>query len=398
MTDKRTNDRTREEEMMDATFDSFDDDMGTQTQEETVESNAKEEKPKTKGSDNKKLFLLVGGAAVLVVGYMFAKPFIFGSDPQPQPAQPVAVNQPQVAPPVNNNVGNGQPVPVQTPNPVNPTPNPLLPANNQIDPAAANFLTGPNSGQNPLAGNRTVENMPQPTQPVVTPPVQVQQPVVNPVPVQQPQVTINTPTPVVVENTSPSNVTVTPTPSTNVGNGNNVVQAALIDELKGMFEKQTKEIKGSIDAVGDRVSVLEKSAEEQKEVNKSIEERLAKLEAGQTTKEEVEKAKAAETKKVAAAPAKKPVYKAPARKPAPQKAKESDVLVDKSETPRQAPVRATPQNNIQIHSVFAGRVWIKNADSSLSTYVAGEKLPTGEVIQRVDDSRGEIVTNRRVIK
>lgn len=397
MTDKRTNDRTQEEEMMDNTFDSFDDDMATQTQSETVDSNAKEEKPKAKSSSNKTLFLLVGGAAVLVVGYMFAKPFIFGGDPQP--AQPVAVNQPQPTQPVVNN-GNGQTPPIQVQQPVTPTPNPLAPANNQIDPAAASFLTGQNSGQNPLAGNRTVENMQQ-----QNPPVQVQQPVVTPpvvvpTPVQQPQVVVNTPNPVVVENT-PSNVTVTPN-NVNVGNGNNVVQAALIDELKGMFEKQTKEIKGSIDAVGDRVSVLEKSAEEQKDVNKSIEERLAKLEAGQTTKEEVEKAKAAETKKVASAPApaKKPVYKAPARKPAPQKAKESDVLVDKSETPKrvQTPVRAAPQNNIQIHSVFAGRVWIKNADSSLSTYVAGEKLPTGEVIQRVDDSRGEIVTNRRVIR
>lgn len=348
---------------------------------------APEQKEKKKSSDNKKIYYIGGVLAVGVVGYMFAKPFLF-------PEQ--AIQQPVSAPVVQQPV-----VPTQQPQVAPPVQQVTPPVSAPVDSAATNFLTG-QSG-NPLAGNRAVQNASEGVQaPVVQPTIppvqqvvpQTQPPVVN---VNVPSAPVNGSTITVAQvPVSPVdlNSTTKSVVESQAGSGNNIVQKALVEELKGMFEQQTKEIKGSIDAVGDRVTVVEKAITKQEEINKSLDERLAKLEAGKTTKEEV--AKVESKPKAAPAPAKK-TYQAPVRKAKPES---SDVLVDKSvaKAPVAVPARTSAPNNIQIHSVFAGRVWIKNPDSSLSTYVAGERLPTGEVIQRVDDASGQIITNRRTIK
>lgn len=410
-----------QEDMVENTFADFDQDINTQTSDpHTAEPNGGSEGSATKKkSSNTLLYGGVAVAAVAVVGYMFVKPMLSGSGNQAPVAQtPVAVTPPTVPTPTAAPVASSQPAA------------PVV-ASASTPVADQNFLN--QNGQNPLAGNRSVPDAASastgltsptpviaPITPVtpVTPDASASQSSVAPVAPISPVLPASTPD-VSTASSAPVATPVNPvapvTPVDNQANvspvngvvGNNNTQQALVEQLKSMFDQQTREIKGSIDAVGERVTNVEKAITDQKDINKSIEDRLSKLESGQTTKSIVAKPRveSSETSSTTQTvrPEHKRVHKAPVRRSTVVKKVEKDdsVLIDKSVAPAQ--VSSTSSNvaapaNIQIHSVFAGRVWIKNSDSSLSTYVAGERLPTGEIIKRIDDNNGTIVTDKRVIK
>lgn len=193
---------------------------------------------------------------------------------------------------------------------------------------------------------------------------------------------------------------------------NNAAQTAHVDELRSLFDKHSVEI----DKLDIRVTALEakfdKSIQEQLLINKKVEERLAKLEAGGSSVRtsatnssnasksskaaSSSKAKSGETqrKRVKKASTQKQVAKTTKVTVVNEPALESITLVDKREVV--AVAKPKPQT-LDIHSVFSGRLWIKNPDSTLSTYAVGEIIPGGEKISRIDELNKKIYTNKRVI-
>lgn len=389
MSDKTS--QTTEEELLDQTFGPFDEAL---TGEDTPQTIEKELTDKGKKKSSNMLIYAGGGlAAVAVVGYVLMSG-----------QEDYVVQQPvdQVV-----NVAPIQSAPIQ----------PAQPAQVQQEVVQESFLANQNLNGNPLAGERLNEEL------VINPNAgnvfggQVSPPVsaMNPHSMTEPdfmkdlqnnqQIYFQPSVPVTPNQEQMVNETITSVaPVVNTPSyENNLVQKELVQQLQQMFEKQTNDIKGSIEEINTsvvevtkRVDVLEskldKATEDQKEINKSLDERLAKLESGLQTKEiakvEEKPAPKAAPKKANPAPAKK----ATPRKAAPVK---SEVLVDKSKVQTQkAPVRA--KGGTKIHSIFAGRVWTRNADGSLSTFVAGERL-NGEVIKSIEvDSI--IMESGRVIK
>lgn len=404
MSDKTS--QTTEEELLDQTFGPLEEGLGDDP--ETIDKELKE-KGKKKNS-NMLIYAAGGVVAVSLVGYV-----LLGGQEQQVPQQPVAPVS-SITPPVTASS------PVASPTYTEPVQN-------------ESFLANQNLAGNPLAGERLNEEMinnPNISNNVFgqQAPVQPAMPVEQNMPDFMSDLQKNQPQQAYVPPAQQDNGTfyqpnspvfpVNPGSTTNEISGNvmgqdnsptrtpsyenNLVQTELVQQLQQMFEKQTSEIKGSIDEINTsvvdvtkRVEVLEnkldKTSEEQKEINKSLDERLAKLESGLQTKElaKVEDKKATPAKPVVkkAAPAPK---KATPKKATPTK---TEVLVDKSKVQaRKAPARAT--GGTKIHSIFAGRVWTRNADGSLSTFVAGERL-NGEVIKSVEmDSI--IMESGRVIK
>ena len=403
---EKTSQKT-EEEMLDQTFGGYDEEMTAQTEDpQTAAPAAQGEKKKS--NQNLIIFGAGGIAALGVLGWMFMK-----GTPAPQPTPPVAQTQTStqpVTPPQPASAPVAQVAPVQADvnasAPVagnNPTPN-VNGTNtntNSNDAAAANFLS--NQPNNPMAGNKQVDTT-QTNQPANS--------TVNPVasttaPDASSTSSVNSVAPATTPAVSNVPNTVTNTPAVSPASvapvaGNNAVQQALVDQLRQMFDQQTKEIKSSVDQVGNRVTDLEKAVADQKNVNKSIEDRLAKLEAGKPTK--VASSGTTDSASTDTTPKEtKPVVKTKkvyhrhtiVRRVVKEKTLENDqnVLVDKS-SERSAPV----YGDVRIHSVYAGRVWIKNKDGSLSTYASGERLPDGEVIRRIDDDKAQIITDKRVIR
>lgn len=376
MSDK-TSQRT-EEEMLDQTFGGYDEEMTAQTTEPQTTAPTKKDK-----KDNTNKYLMIGGgvACVLAAGYMLLgkSPEQVNSAPvaatpvtpapvQQAPVTPVATPSPEVANNVNQSVTETTPV------------NPLA-QNNQVKPEdSVNPV-------NPLANSNAVVNQ-APVEVKETPVVPAQQ-----TPVAEVKVDVKPVTPMPNNVASINSVNAVNNPSV----GNNLVQQELVNQLKQMFDQQTKEIKSSVDQVGGRVTDLEKA-------NKSIEERLARLEAGKSTK--VVSVNDGETKAKPVAK-KKPAYKSVTvtKKPVVSKENGSNLLVDKSNIAdkvdkgsEKTTIPVVSAQEVKIHSVFAGRVWTKNKDGSLSTFTEGESLPSGEVIKRIDNEKQEVVTNRRVIK
>ena len=164
---------------------------------------------------------------------------------------------------------------------------------------------------------------------------------------------------------------------------------------------------------------IEKSLDEQKDFNKSIEERLSRLEAGKTTKPVAVKSEATSvssdssevkaTEKPVKKIVRKPIVKhsevnskfvsTKTNKSVGNKAEDGEVLIDRSSIKSKPEVQKIEPvyPKVEIHSIYSGRVWTKNADGTLSTFAVGDKLPTGEVIKKIDEEKEKITTDKRVI-
>lgn len=362
-----------EEEMLEQTFGTYDADMTVETDAATVQtSNGQNPAGNTKKAVNSNMLIIggVGLAAVALIGFKF----MGGGAQQPQAdmAQPVQQVQPMEQPAAPTEPV-AQPV---APTPVEQAATPATPDTS----AAAQYL----STTNPLAPKTDkVEAAvtPETTTPVVTPePTPVVAPVVTPVQETQPVVAA---TPKVDVTTNPNVV------------ASNASQSGLTNELKSLFEKQTQEIKGAVENVGNRVEKLEQSMAKQESTNRSIEERLTSLESGKVAVIKPVK-EASDSDTVKAKPkAKKPVVKSKRVVKKVVKKEHTSVLIDKSDSSDVKVEASYP--SVEIYSVFGDRIWTKNKDGSLSTYTVGEKLPSGEVIKKIDDNKFRVTTDKRVL-
>lgn len=339
-----------ENDLLDSTFGGYDAEMTAQTEDPHTINDVPEKK---KNNSNMIIFGIGGVAALGVVGYMF----LHGKPVENVPQQQTAVT----VPPVQQSVQSPIPQPVQP----------------QID-DATNFLS---NTKNPMVGNKDVTPpIVQPTLPIEVKNNNIKNPMLDNKGTIPSQSLLNNS--VVSDNAK-----------------NNVVQQQLVSQIKDMFDSQTKEIKDSVDQVGNRVSALEKVATEQTDINKSIEDRLVILESGKRTKYVATDIEG--TAKIVKHKHKKHTVKkvmhektnVAVKKDKSENTENNDVLIDKSS---EKPVVTYPA--IQIYSVYAGRVWIKNKDGSLSTFAESDKLPTGELIKRVDAEKSQIITDKRVIK
>lgn len=370
-----------EEEMLDQTFGTYDAEMTAEPDAETVNTTTSKTVTTAKKPMNSNVIIAggVGLAAIAFLGYKFmaapAQPQQQQQVQQVQPLTPVApvVQQTAVAPVVATTT---------TETTVQP----------QADTsAAAQYL----SNSNPLAPKADkVETAavvaPQPEAPKTE--VKVDEPKVEPVKTVV-KTEVQTQQPKVDVTLNPNVV------------ASNAAQSGLTSELKSLFDKQTQEIKGAVENVGNRVDKLEQTVAKQESTNKSIESRLQNLENGKVVK--VVKTTVTEDSDVK--PVKhvvkhnrKPVvvrHRHITTKVAKEPKQESSVLIDKSvnSTVLVNDKVDSGYQNIEIHSVYGGRVWTKNKDGSLSTYAVGERLPSGEIIKKIDDDKFKVITDKRTI-
>ncbi len=163
---------------------------------------------------------------------------------------------------------------------------------------------------------------------------------------------------------------------------------AVVEELKSMFDQQTNEFRMVLTDIDVRVTNLEGNIAEQKEINTKVDERLVALEKG----------KRSVAKSVSGNQVKKSVVKkATVSKKEEAVFKEANILVDKASETKKNKSEDTSLSQINLHSIYGGRIWIKNIDGSLSTFSTGDILPTGETIKSIDDEKFEVKTNKRVI-
>ncbi len=430
------------EDMLDQTFANFDSQV-TGIEEEV--SNKKPVAATGGGKSNLMLFIAAGIAAVGAIAYIVVIKggMLDGGQPaQGQPQAQVAAaapNQP-VTPPVD---ATAPQVPNATPTmpPVDPNA-PTVPGMPQ-----APTLPGAPAMPTPPALDATAPIVP-PTPPVdvaaptvaVVPEVKVEAPQVAPVIPKSPEVKVEAPTatpsvpslPAVKIDNLKAIGGVKPT--TGVASESSA-SIMLAEELKSMFERQTSEFKTELTDVSTRVGAIESAVTEQKDINKKVEERLVKLEngavvpAGKSKLEAIKmkSAKQAEEKQAEESVSKeeeeKPVVKqkyskkkevAKKVKPTPTKkevkpaalkeeVKDDSLLIDKSEPATPVAVKKGKEvvkvnmPKIEVHSIYGGRAWVKNSDGSLATYEAGDTLPTGEKIKKINDDAFEIVTDKRTI-
>lgn len=380
MSDK-TSQRT-EEEMLDQTFVGYDEEMTVQTEDAAKDnsSSTPAAAPDKKKNQNLLVYGAMGLAAVGFLGFKF-----LGGDSAPQQQvqepiqptqQPQTVETPQqVQTPVVAATTEPVPVPAQ-PQVVVPTPVPVTPEQ------SATVTPTPATTVDPVAqytGNTTSASLPKvETVPEVKPEVKVEVQPVTPVPV-----------PVNVEK-----VTAVTTSNAEASSSNDKLLSQFQEMLDRKYDPQFKKI--------------EKSLDEQKEVNKSIEERLARLEAGKPTKATVKSSNDESTTETKEA---KPVKKI-VRKPVVIKRKveskvqnrttrsdDGEVLIDRTSVKSKPEIQKIDPvyPKMEIHSVYSGRIWTKNADGTLSTFAVGDKLPTGEVIKKIDEDKERVTTDKRVI-
>ena len=205
-----------------------------------------------------------------------------------------------------------------------------------------------------------------------------------------------------------------PAPQQGIAMPSNASESAVVDKLQSLLSQQTEEIKTSIGQVGSKVTDLEKAVSEQSSINQKVDARLSKLEGGKSA---VVYGNNGEVKVVAQkTKVKRAVVKKQVRAVETTTAKEvkkeavdqvvGDVLVDKTVVASKATegkkaseaAKASSLPKIDIYSIYAGRVWIKNQDGSLSTYSSGEKLPSGETIKSVDDDGSRVITDKRTLR
>lgn len=331
----------------DQTFDGFDEEMTAQTQDQTKTGSSASAKKKSSGSSNTLIFVAGGVAAVGILAYMFVlKPMLA---PAPAPAPVSAISSlPQVGA-----LPEQAPVtpPVVTSAPVSPTATP----ERQV---ATDYLlngTIPNQGATP---------------PVVPPVLQVAPQVVANVPV--------VPTLPVIPEVSASNA-----PS-----------AAIVEELGRKFDTQGQQFRIALDDVGSKVTDLEKFRDNQLGINKNVDERLTKLEGGKVVNT-VKKPNAVSSD-LAPVVKKAPRTKYVKEVKEPRSPRETyNVLVDKTDVKTKDVKVKEPGVEYNVHSIYGGRVWLKNSDGSLSTYTSGDRLPSGELIKNVDDEKFLVNTDER---
>ena len=363
------------EDMLDQTFANFDTEVtGAETQQTQAGGNQAKSGGAAKKSNNMVVFVGVGVAAVGAAAYLFLKP----------------VDQPPQQAPVQNAI---QPLPAATPTPVvEQQPAEIAPVTPPTDP-----LAQAQANVDPLAqANQAAVNPTTPVDPLAP----ANQPaLVNPTPAVDPlapvnQVAVNTP---VVENPTPvANAQITPVPAkvetlpSNVA-GANVQSVAVVDELKSMFDKQSNEFKTVLTDIDNRVGTLEGAVNQQKDLNNKFDQRITALEGNKPAVSQVKKSSVA---KSTVTRAKKKASVAKVEK------NDSAVLLDKT-TEQKSKVEKTEKvslPNVSLHSIYGGRLWVKNTDGSLSTFSVGEKLPSGEVIKEINDESFEVKTDKRVIK
>lgn len=360
------------EDMLDQTFANFDSEVtGADNDDDNDDGGSPSSEPTKKKSSNMMVFIGAGIAAVGAIAYMFVfKPMM---EPPPVKRPPIVAKAPApVAPAAQEPVAPPAPVVAE---PVVP---PTAPVVAQVDPQEANkqlpINTGSVTEKNPL--DAAMSNNSAPVSPVKEEPIKA-----GPTLEANPQI-------------------------------NKAI--ATVDELKSMFEQQTTEFRTVLTNIDDRVVRIESLLQQQKDINVKFDERLVALETGrkvmpqaseeQSSVKTVVK-KAAKKKAVNNNDDIKPVSKHASKSSSKSASKyseteptETGVVLDKSSVEQKEKVAINNLPRLSLHSIYAGRIWIKNEDGSLSTYIAGDKLPTGEVIKKVDDENFEVSTNKRVIK
>ncbi len=384
MSDK-TSQRT-EEEMLDQTFVGYNEEMTVETQDSTKgEGQVAGSGKDTKGGKNKNILIYgaMGVAALGIVGYKLM-PSLTAPPPPPMPTQPQVTQE----------------VAAVTTEPIQ------LSENAQQNNSAVNLV----ERDDPVAQftensttTTTVVTEPVVTEPVVAAPVVAEPVVAEPVvaaPVVAAPVTTATTTQVTTEKVSIVD---------------NSAAASSNERLLSQFQDM---LDRKYDPKFDKI---EKSLNEQKDFNKSIAERLARLEEGKSTKVVATKTSSSTTTDFAKSEnnysGEKKAVKRIVRRPVVIKKKiesnvttvnkitniEGDeVLIDRvtTTTTKVKPViqKIEPvYPKIEIHSVYSGRIWTKNMDGTLSTFAVGDKLPTGEIIKKIDEDKEKITTDKRVI-
>jgi flagellar basal body-associated protein FliL len=400
-----SNDENRTAHVLAQTFNEYDSEI---TAKQTTKD--EEEKPKKKLNQNMLIFGVMGVASIAVAGYVF----LHGAKRPPAPQKPLAqiasnvVNQgsgtQQNAVPVAPVVSVPQQVQVLPPSQPVVAAGDLNKQNEQLPqaiqntqnaqnnkglvlPGVAPQMLAQNSSQNLSQG--TSQAQPAPTLPVQVPslPPLVQQQMSQqaakqsdkqPMPQSSQQLEQKKQMPQLSQGANPIVL----------GQGND---SQVVADLKKMFEEQTAELKTSIDAVGVRVANVEKriAVLESKKSEKSVgvinkDHHQIKVKPAHHVSRPVNN-KDEDLEKIAQTKAEKIT---------------SDI---KSQQDNGSSVNKIKENvkteypEVKIHSIFSGRVWIKNADGSLSTYAEGEKLSDGELIKKIDDDKNEIITDKRVI-
>lgn len=367
------------EDMLDQTFQNFDSEQTVNTQTSSGGT-----PPKSGGNSNTKLIIALGVGCVLIAAYvMFLRPSASPQQPPKTNVENLATNEvkpsetvaPQVAPaPMPEPVVN---VAIQTA-PQGNTPN---------DTAAGTQTNLSNQGvQIPV-------ETPQP----VAPQIQIQTPIqVASVDIQQPSTPV---TPVTNDQTQISIQPAQPTVSIDVNSSNKSNQVdvtvenqpkqvanAVIDDIVSKFdklEKQNTEFKAIVTDIDGKLTTIQSTMTEQKDFNQKVETRLEALESKGQKPKVTANPKTENSAKVIKSKA---------------KVEKTEVVIKEKDISEKITVKAKQPTKVDIHSVYGGRVWVKNSDGSLSTYSAGDKLPNGEIIKIVDDENLEIVTDVRVIK
>jgi hypothetical protein len=391
MSDKKS--QNTEEEMLEQTFVGYDEEMTVQTEDNTKD-NASSTSVDTAVKKKNQNLLIFGAMGVAAVGFLGFKFLNSGNPAQQQSIQEPIQTQQQVQPPV-----------------VQPQPPVVQPQPPVVQPQAV--------ASNPVAAT---------TEPVTVP---------APIPINPVQSTIK------VENQTISTSAVDSIAKYN-GNTNNVslpkndtkietksevnpeVKKVNIEKTEAVTaynaeansnnEKLLAQFQEMLDKKYDpKFEKIEKSLDEQKEFNKSIEERLSKLEAGKSTKittktsneltQSSENTSSSGTKSNDVKPINKIIRKPVIIRNTKHVVKKNtevedeDIIVDKSFIKIKPEIKKTEPEypKIEIYSVYSGRIWTKNSDGTLSTFTVGDRLPTGEVIKKIDEEKETIITDKRVI-
>lgn len=381
MSDK-TSQRT-EEEMLDQTFVGYDEEMTVQTEDAAKDTSSSTPAAAPDKKKNQNL-LVYGAMGLAAVGFLGFK-FLGGSPaPQQQVQEPIqATQQPQQVAQAPQSAPNAVVAATTEPVSVPAQPQVSVPASVPATPEQTATVTPtPNTGTSvtvdPVAqytGNTTSASLPK----------------VEPKPEVKPEVKVEV---------QPEVKTV------------NVEKVAAVTasnaEASSSNEKLLAQFQDMLDRKYDpKFNKIEKSLDEQKEVNKSIEERLARLEAGKSTKVTVKSSNDSSDSTSEVKPVKKIVRKPVVVKHKVEttvqhkntKVEEGDVLIDRTSVKSKPEIQKIDPvyPKVEIHSVYSGRIWTKNADGTLSTFAVGDKLPTGEVIKKIDEEKERVTTDKRVI-